>query len=53
MAEIFDNTVANDVATKKKYVKPEIDVVELDRHQMLLAGSNFGAGFKGIGEEDI
>ena len=40
MKENFDNTVANGVATKrKKYVSPEIEVIDLDEQPRLLAGS--------------
>ncbi|MBP5683221.1 MAG: hypothetical protein J6X05_08275 [Bacteroidales bacterium] len=54
MAEIFDNMVANDVATKKKYVKPEIEAIPLAKQPQLLAGSDgiFGAKF-GYDEEEI
>lgn len=54
MKQSFDEKVANDVATKrKKYVSPEIEVIDLDEHAPLLAGSPFGAGFNGIDEEDL
>ena len=45
--------VANDVATeKKKYVKPEIEVFDLDSQAPLLAASyGEGAGFYGIGRD--
>ena len=36
-------TVANDVATKKKYVSPEIEVVNLDEQPKLLSASRGGA----------
>ena len=56
MKENFDNTVANGVATKrKKYVSPEIEVIDLDAQPMLLAQSatrSFGAGFADDNEED-
>ena len=45
MTENFDNNVVNDVTTKKKYVKPEIEAIDLDKQPMLLAQS---AGFTGI-----
>ena len=50
MKENFDNKVANDVATKKKkYVSPEIEVIELDNQLQLLAGSfTGGAGTRGL-----
>ena len=54
MKQSFDEDVANDVATKrKKYVSPEIEVIYLDEHAPLLAGSPFGAGFNEIDEEDL
>lgn len=37
------NTVANYIATQKKYEKPTIEVVELEHSPMLLAGST-GSG---------
>ena len=40
MKEHFENVVANDAATlKKKYVSPEIEVVNLDEQPKLLAQS--------------
>ena len=36
---MIDNKVANGVATKKKYVSPEIEVIDLDEQPRLLAGS--------------
>jgi len=50
MKEHFDNVVALDVATeRKKYVSPEIEVINLDSQPQLLAQSavpsRFGAGF--------
>ena len=55
MKQSFDKEVANGVATKrKKYVSPEIEVIDLDAQPKLLAGSYTGnAGFQGIEEEDI
>ena len=57
MKEHFENVVAPGVATeRKKYVSPEIEVINLDSQPQLLAGSPFspsGVGFDGIGEEDI
>ena len=54
MKENFDISVANDVATRRKYVSPEIEVINLDEQPKLLAGSYTGnAGFRGIDEEDI
>jgi len=49
MTENFESKVVNDVTTKKKYVKPEIEVIDLDAQPMLLAQS---AGFMGI-DRDI
>ena len=46
MKQSFEENVANDVATKrKKYVSPEIEVIDLDEQPMLLAQS---AGFNSI-----
>lgn len=45
MKRVFDNTVVNDVTTKKKYVKPEIEAINLDEQPRLLAQS---AGFNSI-----
>ena len=43
MKENFDNKVANGVATeRKKYVKPEIEVFDLDNQAPLLAASYGG-----------
>ena len=57
MREILSNEVANGVATeRKKYVSPEIEVIDLDAQPQLLAGSGTfsrGAEFQSIGEEDI
>ena len=55
MKEHFDITVANDVATKKKYVSPEIEVINLDEQPKLLSASGFtsGASFDDISEDDI
>ena len=39
MKEILNNVVANDVATRRKYVSPEIEVINLDEQPKLLAGS--------------
>ena len=55
MKQSFDENVANGVATKKKYVSPEIEVINLDAQPMLLAQSatrSFGAGFADDNEED-
>ena len=53
MTENFDNKVVNDVTTKKKYVKPEIEAIDLDEHAPLLSASPYGAGFRGIDDEDL
>lgn len=54
MKEHFDIKVANDVATRRKYVSPEIEVINLDEQPKLLAQSlTGGASFSGIEEEDI
>ena len=47
MAEQFDNVVANGVATteKKKYVKPEIEVIPIEVQAPLLAASYTPNGF--------
>ena len=52
MKERFESEVANGVATfqdKRKYVSPEIEVINLDSQPQLLAQSavpsRFGAGF--------
>ena len=55
MKKRIDIEVANGVATKKKYVSPEIEVVELDKCAPLLSASvtrSFGAGFEGTGSDD-
>ena len=52
MTENFEENVANDVATKrKKYVSPEIEVIDFDEQPRLLAGS-YGAKFSDI-ERDV
>ena len=52
MTQRFENKVANGVATfgeKKKYVSPEIEVVNLDEQPKLLAQSfTGGAGTQGL-----
>ena len=42
MTEKFEISVVNGVATKKKYVSPEIEVVNLDEQPKLLAQSVTG-----------
>jgi hypothetical protein len=47
--KISSNAVALDVAAgKKQYVKPQIEVIDLDEQPKLLSASNFGAGFSGV-----
>ena len=57
MTENFEENVANGVATKRqKYVRPEIEVFNLDAQPRLLSASavnrSFGAGFGDDSEED-
>ena len=52
MKQRFEIEVANDVATKKKYVSPEIEVVNLDEQPKLLSASVRGAGIQ-YDEEEI
>ena len=48
MKQSFEENVANDVATKRrKYVSPEIEVVNLDEQPKLLYVSG-GAGTRGL-----
>lgn len=47
MVENFENKVVNGMATRKKYVSPEIEVIDLDEQPKLLAGSA-GAGTQGL-----
>ena len=54
----MSNEVANGVATeRKKYVSPEIEVIDLDAQPQLLAGSSTfstsGVGFGDIEEENF
>ena len=42
MKEQFDNKVVNDVPTKKKYVKPAIEVIPIEMQAPLLAASMNG-----------
>jgi hypothetical protein len=55
MTERFDISVANDAATRRKYVSPEIEVINLDEQPKLLSASTYSgsASFQGIEEEDI
>ena len=49
MKEHFDIKVANGVATRRKYVSPEIEVINLDEQPKLLAQSfTGGAGTQGL-----
>ena len=48
MIQNFDISVANDVATRGKYVSPEIEVINLDEQPKLLSAST-GAGIEGVG----
>ena len=54
MKQSFEENVANDVATKrKKYVSPEIEVIDLDEQPRLLAGSTtHGARFRGVDRDN-
>ncbi len=54
--KISVNAVALDVAAgKKEYVKPQIEVVELDNQGAILMAStrSFGAGFAGEDDEEL
>lgn len=47
------NAVALDVATgKKQYVKPQMEVIDLDEQPKLLSGSNRGARFNDIDRDE-
>lgn len=56
MKEIIEKVVST--PTKKKYVKPDFEVIELNMEAPLLTGSSndvnstFGASFKGIQKDD-
>ena len=55
MKERFNSEVVNGATTKKKYVSPEIEVINLDEQPKLLAGSYTGTagwGGAGLSEED-
>ena len=43
MKEYFDINVANDVVARRKYVSPEIEVINLDEQPKLLSASTGGA----------
>ncbi|MBO4772868.1 MAG: hypothetical protein J5595_10065 [Bacteroidales bacterium] len=54
MTENFENKVVNGVATRKKYVKPEIEVIELEQRPVLLGASGkYNATFQSIDEDDL
>ena len=55
MERRIENYVVNGATTKKKYVSPEIEVINLDEQPKLLAGSYTGTagwGGAGLSEED-
>ena len=47
MERIVQNSVVKDVTTKKKYVKPNFEVINLEDTPKLLAGSANAAGAAG------
>ncbi len=53
--KISVNAVALDVAAgKKQYVKPQIEVINLDEQPKLLRASGpYGASFHGIDDEEL
>jgi len=57
MTQRFEIEVANDVATfgeKKKYVSPEIEVINLDEQPKLLSASGpYDANFRGIDDDEL
>ena len=54
MAENFENKVVNGVATRKKYVKPEIEVIEMEPRPALLGASGtYTTTFQSIDEDDL
>jgi hypothetical protein len=58
MTENFEENVANGVATspkKRKYVSPEIEVINIDEQPRLLADSfrSFKSGFADEEEDEI
>ena len=57
MTQRFEIEAANGVATvgeKRKYVSPEIEVVNLDEQPKLLSASGpYGASFHGIDDEEL
>ncbi len=51
--KISINAVALDVATgKKQYVKPQMEVIDLDEQPKLLSGSPYGAKFNDIDRDE-
>ena len=52
MTENIKNAVADVATGKKQYVKPQIEVIDLDEQPKLLSGSNFGAKFNDIDRDD-
>jgi hypothetical protein len=46
------NNVVVDVTTLKNYVPPQIEVVELEHHSMLLKASEYGARFRDVDREE-
>lgn len=52
MRKKIDTPIVNDVTTKKKYVSPEIEVINLDETPILLSGSNYKPGEGQSGAED-
>ncbi len=50
MAEKQNSVVGS---MKKPYEKPEIEVIDLDNQAPLLSASPYGAGFRGIDDEDM
>ncbi len=57
MTQRFEIEAANGVATvgeKRKYVSPEIEVVNLDEQPKLLSASGpYGASFHGIDDDEL
>ena len=52
MNKKIDTSIVNDVTTKKKYVSPEIEVINLDETPILLSGSPYNPGEGQSGAED-
>ena len=49
MKEQINNSVVTDVTTKKKYVKPDFEVIELKMEAPLLSASGGVTGISGNG----